>query len=129
MKCSPSIHALASLFLSLLAAVPLSAQQKAKPSQEVQGEWSVHVYRYPSAELLGGFVSSEQGQLTAPALPAANASEADIAKFLRRSHFVLDQHLKMKGITLPPGSLAIFDPTNKTLALRSTSLAHERTNA
>ena len=106
--------------------MPLSAQQKAKPGKEAQGEWSIHVYRYPSSELIGGFVSSEQGQLTPPALPAANANEEEIAKFLRRSHFVLDQHLKMKGVTLPPGSLAAFDPKNKTLALRSTHLAHER---
>lgn len=104
----------------------LPAQEKAKTTQNAEGEWSLHIYRYPSSELLGGFVSSEQGQLTAPPLPAANASAEDIAKFLRRSHFVLDQHLKMAGVTLPPGSLAAFDPKNKTLALRSTKLTHER---
>jgi hypothetical protein len=129
MKCSCTFRALPLLLLSLLAAAPLPAQQKAiaaKPSQEAQGEWSIEVYRYPASELLGGFVSSEQGQLTAPPLPAANASQEEVVKFLRRSNFVIDQHLKMKGVTLPAGSLAAFDPKNKTLALRSTQLAHER---
>lgn len=112
--------------LCFTAALPLPAQDKAKPEQNADGEWSLRVYRYPSSELLGGFVSSEQGQLTPPALPAVNASADDIAKFLRRSHFVFDQHLKMKSVTLPPGSLAAYDPKNKTLALRSTGLTHER---
>lgn len=116
------------LFTSLCFAIApaLSAQDKDKQPQDAQGEWSLRVYRYPASELLGGFVSSEHGQLTPPALPAANASEEEIAKFLRRSHFVVDQHLKKAGITLPPGSLAVFDPKNKTLALRSTGLTHER---
>jgi len=126
MKCLTNLLTLAFFLFSLVAVMPLSAQQKAKPGKEAQGEWSIHVYRYPSSELIGGFVSSEQGQLTPPALPAANANEEEIAKFLKRSNFVLDQHLKMKGMTLPPGSLAAFDPKNKTLALRSTHLAHER---
>lgn len=112
--------------LCFAVAAALPAQEKAKPAQDAQGEWSVRVYRYPASELLGGFVSSEHGQLTAPALPAANASEEEIVKFIRRSHFVVDQHLKKAGMTLPPGSLAVFDPRNKTLALRSTGLTHER---
>ncbi|WP_409214969.1 hypothetical protein [Prosthecobacter sp.] len=99
----------------------LHGQEAAKP-----GDWSVHVYRYPATGLIGGFVSSEHGQLTPPSLTDANAKEADIIAFMKRSHFVLDQHLKAAGITLPPGSLAVFDPKNKTLALRSTRLAHER---
>ena len=115
--------------LCFTATLASQAQEKAKTSQAEEGAWSLRVYRYPSSELLGGFVSSEQGQLTAPSLPPANASEEDIAKFIRRSHFVLDQHLKMNGITLPPGSLAVFDPKNKTLALRSTGLTHERMTA
>lgn len=106
--------------------MPLSAQQKATPGQEAQNDWSVRIYRYPSTELIGGFVSSEHGQLTPPPLPAADSSEETIATFLRRSHFVMDQHLRIQGIALPAGSLAIFDPKNKTLALRSTKLAHER---
>ncbi|WP_395737754.1 hypothetical protein [Prosthecobacter sp.] len=119
------------LFASLCftAALPLSAQDKAKPAPSAEGEWSLRVYRYPASELLGGFVSSEQGQLTAPAMPPANANEEEVAKFIRRSHFVLDQHLKIAGVTLPPGSLAVFDPKNKTLALRSTGLTHERVAA
>ena len=126
MKCLLSIRTLFFVLFSLVAVLPLSAQQVAKQGQEAQGEWSLRVYRYPSSELLGGFVSSEQGQLTAPVLPAVNASAEDVAKFLRRSHFVIDQHLKMMGVTLPPGSLATFDPKNKTLALRSTELTHQR---
>lgn len=119
------IFLLISLYFA--AVQPLAAQ--VKPAQNPEGEWSLKVYRYPSSELLGGFVSNEQGQLTAPALPAANANEEEIAKFMRRSHFVVDQHLKIMGVTLPPGSLALFDPKNKTLALRSTGLAHERMTA
>jgi len=116
------------LYASLCFTATLSSQsqEKAKTSQDTEGEWSLRVYRYPSSELLGGFVSSEQGQLTAPPLPAANATEEQVIKFMRRSHFVVDQHLKMNGIILPPGSLAVFDPKNKTLALRSTGLTHER---
>ncbi|MGV3659214.1 MAG: hypothetical protein ACO1TE_03495 [Prosthecobacter sp.] len=99
----------------------LRAQQPA-----ASGDWSVQVYRYPAAELIGGFVSSEHGQLTPPKLPAPDAKEEDVVAFVRRSHFVVDQHLKSFGISLPAGSLAVFDPVNKTLALRSTRLAHER---
>ena len=129
MKCLITIPTLAFFLLSLVAVMPLSAQQKAMQGQEAQSEWSVHVYRYPSTELIGGFVSSEHGQLTPPPLPATDASEETIATFLRRSHFIMDQHLRIQGITLPSGSLAIFDPKNKTLALRSTKLAHERVTA
>ena len=129
MKCLLTIRTLSFVLSSLVAVLPLSAQQVAKQGQEAQGEWSLQVYRYPSTELIGGFVSSEHGQLTPPPLPAADASEETIATFLRRSHFVMDQHLRIQGITLPAGSLAIFDPKNKTLALRSTKLAHERVTA
>lgn len=111
------------LTLVLLACtLRLHAQQQAASP----GEWSVQVYRYPAPELIGGFVSSEHGQLTPPRLPARDAKEEDVVAFVRRSHFVVDQHMKSMGITLPAGSLAVFDPINKTLALRSTRLAHER---
>ncbi|WP_395744238.1 hypothetical protein [Prosthecobacter sp.] len=106
--------------------MPISAQEKAKAGE---GEWSLRVYRYPASSLLGGFVSSEQGQMTAPQMPAAKASDEEVAKFMRRSHFVVEQHLNIMGVTLPPGSLAVFDPKNKTLALRSTGLTHERVAA
>lgn len=86
----------------------------------------MQVYRYPAPELIGGFVSSEHGQLTPPTLPTNDAKEDEMLAFVRRSHFVADQHFKSIGITLPPGSLALFDPVNKTLALRSTRLTHER---
>ena len=86
MKCLLTIRTLSFVLSSLVAVLPLSAQQVAKQGQEAQGEWSLRVYRYPSSELLGGFVSSEQGQLTAPALPAANASAEDVAKFLSLIH-------------------------------------------
>lgn len=111
------------LTLVFLAFAPqLRAQQQAP----APGDWSVQVYRYPAPELIGGFVSSEHGQLTPPRLPAKDAKEDDVLAFVRRSHFVADQHFKSIGITLPAGSLAVFDPVNKTLALRSTRLAHER---
>lgn len=106
----------------LVCVLQLRAQQPAAPS----ADWSVQVYRYPAPELIGGFVSSEHGQLTPPRLPAKDAKEDDVLAFIRRSHFVVDQHFKGIGITLPAGSLAVFDPVNKTLALRSTRLTHER---
>lgn len=108
--------------LPLVCVLQLRAQQPAAPS----ADWSVQVYRYPAPELIGGFVSSEHGQLTPPRLPAKDAREDDVLAFIRRSHFVADQHFKSIGITLPAGSLAVFDPVNKTLALRSTRLTHER---
>ncbi|HBJ84568.1 MAG TPA: hypothetical protein DDZ88_11995 [Verrucomicrobiales bacterium] len=113
------------LVLTLIACSSLiHGQTAAKP-----GDWSIQVYRYPATELIGGFVSSEHGQLTPPSLPDSSAKEEDILSFMKRSHFVMNEHLKAAGITLPPGSLAVFDPKNKTLALRSTRLAHERMTA
>lgn len=116
------------LTLSALAFLSCSPLLFSQPATQPE-TWTVKVYRYPGDALIGGFVSSEHGQLTPPALPAANAKEEDILAFLKRSHFVVGQHMIAAGITLPPGSLAAFDPQNKTLALRSTSLAHERVTA
>ena len=110
---------LASIAL-LLTAVTLSGQEAPK------NDWSIQVYRFPNPELLGGFISRESGLLKSPTLPPLNADAEAIAAYLKRSHFVFAANLMPEGIVLPPGSLAAFDPANKTLAIRTTRQAHER---
>lgn len=88
--------------------------------------WSIHTYRFPTDDLIIGFVSRERGQLRAPAMPAANASQADIEKFLRQSNEVMHQYLSTEAaIPLVPGSFAVYDRGNKTLAVRTLNSTHE----
>jgi len=109
------------LFLSfaLIAATQAQEASKADP-------WPVKVYRYPDEGLLGGYISSEHGQLRAPAMPAADVKDAAITDFIKRSHFAFRSRLIAEGITLPAGSLAAVDPVNQTLAIRTTPAMHER---
>ena len=86
--------------------------------------FSIRVYRLPADELLTGFVSKERGRLKAPALPPASAGHGELEAFLKRDHEVLKDYLALKGLTLPPGSLACYDPVSETLALRAMAVVH-----
>jgi hypothetical protein len=88
--------------------------------------WSIKVYRYPSEALVNGFVLRERGQLAAPPMPAATATEEELLAFLRRSNDVVSQHLRFESVLLPKGSLVAFDPANQTLVIRTTYAMHER---
>jgi hypothetical protein len=112
------------LFLSFVLIASIRAQEAAKGDP-----WPVKVYRYPDEGLIGGFISSEQGQLRAPALPPVDAKDEAITDFIRRSHFAFRARLIEEGITLPAGSLAAIDPVNQTLAVRTTPAMHERISA
>lgn len=109
------------LFLSFALIASIHAQEAAKADP-----WPVKVYRYPDDGLIGGFISSEHGQLRAPAMPPMDTKDDAITEFIKRSHFAFRARLVEEGITLPAGSLAAIDPENQTLALRTTPAMHER---
>ncbi|RBP39049.1 hypothetical protein DES53_11073 [Roseimicrobium gellanilyticum] len=125
-------HFLCVFALGAVCCLPLTgAAQETKPatSTPVQADpqaWTVKVYRYPSEALVDGFLVRERGQLAAPPMPKADASEAEILTFLRRSSDVVTQHLRFETVILPKGSLAAFDPVNQTLVVRTTNAMHER---
>ena len=98
-------------------------------AQEGQNPWSIQTYRFPDAELIGGYISSEHGQLKAPPMPAADAKDEAVLEFLKKSNFAFRNRLIMEGIMLPPGTLTAFDPGNKTVAVRATKDVHERISA
>jgi hypothetical protein len=82
--------------------------------------WSTHLYRFSDDDLIRGFVTRDRGQLHAPAMPKPDASAAEIEKFLRQSNDVINQYLSsVAAIPLVKGSLAAYDPVNKTLAVRT----------
>jgi hypothetical protein len=109
----------------LLAAVLVSTLN----AQEGKNAWSIKTYRLPDPGLVGGFISSEHGQLKAPPMPAADAKEEAIIEFVKKSHFAVRDRLTAEGITLPPGTLTAFDPANKTVAVRTTQDTHDRISA
>ena len=110
----------------LLFVVALAATVRA---QEVDRPWSIQTYRFPDAGLIGGFISSEHGQLKAPPMPAADAKDEAVLEFLKKSNFSFRDRLIMEGIMLPPGTLTAFDPGNKTVAVRATKDVHDRISA
>ena len=58
-------------------------------------------------------------------MPPVNASNGEIEIFLKRSHDVIKDYLIQQGVTLPPGSLASYDPASSTLALRAMAVVHD----
>ena len=87
--------------------------------------WSLRVYRYPSEELDKGFVTTDRGQLRAPAMPAKNASELETIAFIKRSAEIVKIHLEANGMQVPDGSLFIYDRKAQMLAARTTGEVHE----
>jgi hypothetical protein len=88
--------------------------------------WSTKTYRFPSDDLGTGFVSRDKGQLRAPKLPKANATEAEVADFLKKSDAIVSLYLKDQGIPLPEGSVVAYDSANQTLVIRTSGKAHEQ---
>lgn len=131
MKPSYVIPALWAAFL--VAGLP--AQQSPQSSTGVaQGAlapdtWTTKTYRFPSDELGAGFVSRDKGQLKAPKLPKANATEAEVADFLKKSDAIVSLYLKDQGISLPEGSVVAYDSGNQTLVIRTSGKAHEQIGA
>ena len=117
------LHATAAM--CLLLSFSFGHAQEAKKNDAAAYAFSTRVYRLPSPELEIGFVSKERGKLKAPALPPANASNGEIEIFLKRSHDVIKDYLIQQGVTLPPGSLACYDPASSTLALRAMAVVHD----
>ncbi|MEZ0387055.1 MAG: hypothetical protein ACAI34_08320 [Verrucomicrobium sp.] len=93
---------------------------------QVPDKWTTKTYRFVADDLNRGFVSREKGQLRAPAMPKANASPAELVDFLRKSDMAALQYLKSQGIVLPEGSLAVYDPRNQTLVMRTSNRGHEQ---
>ena len=117
------LHATAAM--CLLLSFSFGHAQEAKKNDAAAYAFSTRVYRLPSPELEIGFVSKERGKLKAPSLPPANASNGEIEIFLKRSHDVIKDYLIQQGVTLPPGSLACYDPASSTLALRAMAVVHD----
>lgn len=124
-RLRPSVLVFCTAFLLGCGPAPAqNASTKAAPKQGDPYAFSIRVYRIPSDELLNGFVSKERGRLRAPALPPASASHGELEAFLKRDHEVMKEYLAQNGITLPPGSLACYDPVSETLALRAMAVVH-----
>ena len=114
--------------LSLTLVLTLShlgqAQEKSS-ANSAPYVFSTKVYQLPSDELKVGFVSEEKGELKAPALPPANASNGELEIFLKRSHEVIKEFFDQQSLSLPASSLACYDPASSTLALRADSASHD----
>lgn len=119
-------HALALVLLCL--SITTQAQQPTSQEPDPYA-FSTRTYRLPSDELVQGFVTTEKGKLRSPALPPASASAGEVEIFLKRSHDVMKEYLHQQGITLPPGSLACYDPDSGTLSLRAMAVVHDLVGA
>ncbi len=86
-------------------------------------QWVVGTYSFPSHQLATGFTSEERGALKAPVVPAEDASDEQIRDFMRKSNSVANHYLEMQGLSLPRGSLVLFDPESLTLAARAPAIA------
>src|SRR6476661_5016990 len=87
--------------------------------------FSTRVYRLPSVSQIANLVPEDLDRLRAPpALPPASASHGELEAFIKRSHEVIKELMKQAGITLPPGSLAIYDPKSEMLILRAMQVVH-----
>ena len=53
-----------------------------------------------------------------PSLPATDASEVEIRKFIQESSSFVSKHYDNRGYTFPPGSLFAYDPNTHTMAAR-----------
>jgi hypothetical protein len=100
--------------------------QDAAPASAAAGKaWSVKVYRFPSDELSRGFATRDRGQLRAPAMPAADASDDVVMKFMQRSSDIVGTYFKEQGsIVFPEGTLFVYDRKSQTLVVRTTAEAH-----
>lgn len=131
MKPSYVVPALWAAFLvaSLPAQQPTQSSAGAAQGATAPDTWATKTYRFPSDELGTGFVSRDKGQLRAPKLPKANATEAEVADFLKKSDAIVSLYLKDQGISLPEGSVVAYDSANQTLVIRTSGKAHEQIGA
>ncbi len=123
MKTTFLLSIVCALITSAVLNNATAQERAAKPGDPYA--FSTRAYRFPSEELTTGFVSKERGKLRAPALPPASASKGEMEVFLKRSHSVVKEYLKLQGIDLPPGSLVCFNPATSTLVLRTMAAAHD----
>jgi len=119
--------ALRAITMVALVSMPFCATAQTKEASPYA--FSTKTYRLPADDLIGGFVSTEKGKLRAPAFPPPSASHGEQEAFIKRSHGVLKEYLHLNGIALPPGSLACYDPTSQTLALRAMNTVHGMMNS
>ncbi len=82
-------------------------------------EWIIETYPFPGEELVRGFATEERGALTAPKMPAPDATDEATLDFLRKSNSIVAHYLKQQGLALPEGSVVVFDPVSLTLAARA----------
>jgi len=96
--------------------LPLAAQDEAELDPY---EWIIETYPFPGEELVRGFATEERGALTAPKIPAGEATDEATLDFLRKSNSVVAHYLKKQGLALPEGTVVVFDPVSLTLAARA----------
>lgn len=111
------------LLLVLLAfrASSLRAQIPSAVATEVASAdplaWSIRDYYDPKPD----GESTANGQLVAPPVPPEGATEEEIIAFLARSNEVVLQKFRQ----LPKGSHVVYDPTSKTLVVRTLNAFHD----
>lgn len=110
---------------SLLISLPAVMAQEKSPETPDPKAWSLRVYRFPSDQLSQGFVTRDKGQLRAPAMPAANASEKETIAFLKKSTDIVSAHLTEQGVIIPNGTLFAYDRTSMMLAVRTNAVTHD----
>lgn len=108
----------------LLLALSIPSAKAQEPDDTDPYEWVIESYEFPSDELAGGFASEERGELRAPPLPPGNATEEEIEDFIKKSSSVVTHYLEMQGLSLPKGSLVLYDAESMTLTGRLPRIAH-----
>jgi len=106
------------LLVALAATTALSQEESLDPY-----EWTIETYAFPARELIFGFASEERGALRPPPLPGEDAGVEEIRAFIRQSSSVTVHYLETQGLSLPKGSLLVFDPESLTLAARLPRIA------
>lgn len=103
------------ILLSLAAAValPVSAQQDEDPN-----EWVIEYHQFPEPALIEGFTSPQLGFLKAPELPAEDAPDEEVLKFVKQSNEIVSHFFEYIGVSSPKGVAFLFDPETGTLAAR-----------
>lgn len=99
------------------AAQPVDAAEQPDPY-----EWVTQSYSFPCFELLRGFTSKDRGELRHPRLPAEDADDEEVLKFVKESNSITSHFLDMQGMSLPDGVLVVFDPDSLTLTARAPRL-------
>ena len=111
------MKALLSLVICLLAGGMVAAESApctVRPQSVDPDAWAFRLYYFPP----DAAIPAEKKSML-PALPSADASPANIVRFLKESNRLIKPWFENAGVPMPEGFLCACDPAGQALAVRA----------